>query len=498
MPWNQLIQIALLGAERAQPSPELSKALAARGIDLSAPLARVILEGAVVWRQISRVGYQPPQNVYVLPEPFDATAERPCPPQAARTLGRILEGSYAPALEEWLLLLGRANYHIPPECLPPLFDRCLQQPALWPQVSDLMGPRGRWLAPQNTAWQPFFGIPDIDAWHSSNLLDQRRAALVYLRQNNPERARQLLEASWSEEIAADRVVFLKTLEMGISPDDEPFLESCLDDGRKEVRQVASTLLAALPDSALSQQLWKYGKDWLELSPAGKIKIKTPSRLPDSLIRAGIGPESGKGADWLRQLVSRLTPQHWEAHFGIPPETFYSRLSPELAEAIEEAVAGHRNTKWATAIMAHWLKDNNPQFKMTTTKSRLLSLVPHADFSRLAFEAVKEAGAPLPERSPIFLLLTHPGHFWDDKLTAAVITGFQQLIASSKSYGWRLWHYKQLLSSAAYACRPSLYDALQKGWPFNSPVWHNWQAEVEQLLRIVDFRRRMRGEMEQNP
>ncbi len=499
MPWTQLIQLALLGAERAQPGPELSAELTARGVDMSAPLSQVILEGAVLWRQISRVGFPAAAYAYALPAGFDAAAERPCPPQAARTLGRILEGSYAPALEEWLLLLARHNYHLPAECLPLLFDRCVTQPALWPQVRAVIGPRGEWLAPQNPAWRPVFGNPVVTCWETAPTRAERQAVLVYLRQNDPDQARQLLESSWKSESPADRHIFLKTLEAGLSLADEPFLESCLDDSRKETRQAAALLLASLPDSTLSQRLWENGKSWLTFSLTGKAQFKIPAKLPEDMQRDGIGPAGDKGMDWLLQLLARVPPARWEAHFGLSPEAIYTRLSPQatddpLGEAIQEAVCRHRETRWATAILACWLKDNAAYFKMTPTKSRLLQLVPHAEFSKLAFEAVQESGAPLPERSAIYPLLTQPGRFWDDKLTMAVVTGFQQVIASSKSYGWHLWHYKQLLESAAYACRPSLHDALQKGWPFSSPVWRNWESEVEQLFRVVDFRRRMREEL----
>lgn len=68
------------------------------------------------------------------------------------------------------------------------------------------------------------------------------------------RARDLLASSWAQESPKDRSDFLAAFEKGLSPDDEAFLESTLGDRRKEVRRVASYLLAHLPESGLRRRM----------------------------------------------------------------------------------------------------------------------------------------------------------------------------------------------------------------------------------------------------
>src|SRR5437762_1943286 len=69
----------------------------------------------------------------------------------------------------------------------------------------------------------------------------RELLLQQLRSTDPARAREQLAQTWETEGADERAAFLATFRTGLSLDDEPFLESALDDRSKVVRRTAADL-----------------------------------------------------------------------------------------------------------------------------------------------------------------------------------------------------------------------------------------------------------------
>src|SRR5690606_32529039 len=99
--------------------------------------------------------------------------------------------------------------------------------------------------------------------------DETRIELIkMLRKHDPARARELVMESWSSDEYTTRTQFLLAFHHGLSMDDEPFLESCLDDSRKEVREQAQILLMALPGSRLVQRMIDRATSQLTLAKSG--------------------------------------------------------------------------------------------------------------------------------------------------------------------------------------------------------------------------------------
>src|SRR5206468_2808474 len=110
--------------------------------------------------------------------------------------------------------------------------------------------RGLWLARQNPEWGYAVGESMDEGRWETGRLDERMEVLREVRGKDPGRGRELLAGTWEKESPDDRPKLLPALTIGMSAGDEPFLDTVLDDGRKEVRKAAANLLSLLPESRL--------------------------------------------------------------------------------------------------------------------------------------------------------------------------------------------------------------------------------------------------------
>src|SRR5262249_3150418 len=143
----------------------------------------------------------------------------------------------------------------------------------------------------------------------------------------PLNARELLASTWQQEPPEDRAAFLASLEVGLSMDDEPFLESTLDDRRQTVRQKAAELLARLPDSRLVGRMIERLTPLLTV-PAGQsglwpslrrqrslhLAVGLPEACDEAMVRDGVDPrphaQHGERAGWLVQMLAIVPPSTW--------------------------------------------------------------------------------------------------------------------------------------------------------------------------------------------
>lgn len=284
-----------------------------------------------------------------VPAPDDA---RSCPPAAEQILHLILRGIHPELLETWLACAASAGARIPHQFLVHLLADGMNKPTLRPLLPPLLDARGTWLVAQHPAWRTRYGSVDIDdtdgQWQHGDSIDRSRALRV-MRQRDPAQARQKLEADWANEAPENRALLLPCLAVGLSLDDEPFLEQMLDDKRKEVRLAATALLRSLENSQLMQrcantlhslfrleridagevaspgiaaQVGKFfgkltGKatatDSVQLADF-KLELTLPQECSKAMKRDGIGaqkmPTLGEKAGWLYDLMRSVTPGHW--------------------------------------------------------------------------------------------------------------------------------------------------------------------------------------------
>ncbi|PAK16030.1 DUF5691 domain-containing protein [Burkholderia ubonensis] len=330
--------------------------------------------------------------------PVSATAQpaaEPDPvPETPVTLMPILTSAIAGelgGLAEWLVArMTRANRRLPHALLPSVFARPARFDVWWPVI----GRRGHWLASQHPEWQALLTARQapadddatlLQAWDEGDMAARVRA-LTALRCRDAAHARDLLMAVLPKEKAEQRQAFVAVLQHGLSPADEPMLESLLDDRSQAVRQSAAELLLRLPESALVKRMEARADACLRWQPAGAasgavsrlvamlgkraepvLQLEVPAELPKDWERDGIAakppPGEGQRAFWLRQLVAAIAPARWSASAAATPDDALNVMAAhEWADALlagcAAAACRHGDADWAEPLLRRALADAN--------------------------------------------------------------------------------------------------------------------------------------------
>ena len=160
--FDDLVTAATVGLSRkplAVTDLDGPSAAHARALDAGDPAA-ALLDAAALMTIAQRAGFRPEQGIAGSPpSPADAAPE--LSPRAERALRRLGGAHLAPGfaagdkelLADLLAAAAAAGYVASPPLLPDLLDAAVRTVALRPAVTDMLGPRGRWLAAYRSDWQ---------------------------------------------------------------------------------------------------------------------------------------------------------------------------------------------------------------------------------------------------------------------------------------------------------------------------------------------------------
>lgn len=487
---NQLLTAAILGLDR-QELPAEAKAVALPHDDEASALLRAWARRQLTDKAAALLPDAPP-----MPAP-DNAGEQAAGEEAARFVQQILSGPYREAWEEMLDLLRKTGRVLPAAALPLVLEWLAKEKARFEEARPLLGARGRWLMAQLPEWQPFLQKPDPKSWQVASL-EERKKILLQVRKTNPEAGLQQLRSTWAEDGWKERHELLKRLETGLSLSDESFLETCLDDKRREIRQTAAQLLALLPGSALSERLQSYARSMLKFSLTGAWQLSPPEQPPAAWQRDGIdGGGAGTGgpkALLIRKLWGHIAPQLWAPLLGVKPTELPRQIergewSGALTEALTDAIVLFRSSEQADALVRYW------RYKFTDELpggwERLMPLLSEGAFADIVREALSGSATLLPDRSLAYYLLLNKTLPWPADIAAQTIGGLRQWLAQSTAPDWSAMHYRALLKTAAYRCPVILLPQLDRDWPAaNGKVWYYWENDVRLFLRVLTFRKEM--------
>lgn len=355
--WPELVSVALLGTERRDPPALADRALA--GLVGGSTEERLLSAAGslAVFRRAGQLAPPAPP----LPEPAPAEVLTACGAAAAYRLVLLLDDHRA-MLPEWLRAVAARGLRVPPERLPDLLEAATASEALRADVEPVLGERGRWLAARSPRWGWAAPPPATEeerrALWLTGTRPQRQRLFSELRRTSPAEARQLLEPGFAREEAVDRAWFTGALGEGLSPADEPLLESALDDPRQQVRSAAAKLLARLPGSALARRMTERTVPLLRVEDGARLRATLPDELDEPAVRDGVirkAPSgTGERAWWLHQLVASTPLPAWGGT-GLTPELAATLpvsgdLERPLRRAFALAAEAQRDPRWATAFL----------------------------------------------------------------------------------------------------------------------------------------------------
>ncbi len=501
MLWEDLVKNALLGIENSSFTEPTLEGLAQLGVDTTREAPLLLADGAALLAQMRRAGFLLKDFEGEMPMPGAASNVNATSLKTAHHLSLMLTGPQMSVLPEFLFLLKKSGKKLPTSEIPALM-RLPDLSQFWPQIEPLLGEAGRWLLGQHPTWSAHLQDPQRFNWQTGTRTE-RLAQLKFWRNESPVFALELLASTWDSESHLDKAAFLALLEIGLSASDEPFLERCLDDRRKEVRQAAAPLLAKIPSSQLAQRMAKRAADCLVLKD-NSLKINIWEEPDDSAQRDGIlkihpGWAGGAKAGHLGQLVSLIPPSYWAVYFEKTPAevlALFSKTdwSETLLRGCLEATVFHQNPVWATALFEFWQKNESLWIWQLPVANQLAALLPPSEAARLAFKFLNETMSLPNETSPLFQLLKNNSTNWPDELSLLIVNRFRIEIIRDYRQVWQLQHLSGYLQLLGLHCDPALFDQLQTGWSNDSVQWRMWEKPVEDMLTRVLFRREMREEM----
>ena len=262
--------------------------------------------------------------------------------------------------------------------------------ALRVALLPVLGTRGRWLAARNPQWRYATALDgDVMAagqqesthWSQGSQAD-RLLFLTNLRSHDPAAARDLLAAGIGELSAKERAELIPLLNPQLGADDIGLLTSLLRDRSREVRSIAASLLARLPDSEHAQRLIAWmaplvnsrrgliGKSWSCEAPE-----TADPQWPHAAIEVARPQHEalGERAWWLYQLARQVPLRWWEQHTGMDPSqlvgwAWKSDWKSALIRGWFDRVGANDGT-WIAALL-EW---KGPELRSKT--AALLALLP---------------------------------------------------------------------------------------------------------------------------
>jgi len=517
---RQLHQLFKIGSARA------GNALANLGEPLDALLpanagaieARLWLAmGALdLWQ---RSGFQPASSPVSSPDaqtvpPAPAERLRPCPARAEALFAQLLRGAHpAGLLSEWLRLLHEHDAHLPARFLPNLLETAARQPRLRALVAPVLGERGHWLARRQAQWEwaAAQGGPEQRAllW-DTGAIEQRGAVLREWRADDPAAARQALMAAWPAEPPEHRAVLLPALAVRLGPEDEAWLESVLDDRRKEVRAAAQRLLARLPGSQLSQRMLARLQPLLQverrLLRSPRLQLALPAECDAAMRRDGIGasawPGLGEKAGWVVDMLSAVDPRAWLEQFARTPRELLalagdSEFAAVLIRGWAEALVRRGTdglTPWLLDV-AHWWISAKPALRGDVPDSlfeMLDAACCHDEQGGLS--ALVDAFPGQWERDASLVHLLHTladagAGSWPPPLSRGVLRRVESALPELPALT-NAWTFRQLLSSLALSLDPATAVAASAGWHSAVPPESQWRDAFDTFFSTVRFRHEM--------
>ncbi len=474
---------------------------------------RQLLLQAGAWAVYRQAG-EMAAHIEETPEPAPVETLPVCSQAIATLLQGMLLGEHADLLPMVLHYLREARLRIPHELLP--LALAARTSSLQAATFPVLGERGMWLSQYNSDWswvKNFLpasdgALPaDAETIWQEGTIQQRCEILRRLRAIDAAKARVWLEGVWKQEKAEARLELLKTLEVALSSEDEPFLEKALDDRAASVKAIVPAMLARIPGSAFAQRMLSRA-DAIITNVQGKLKLDLPTAYDKAWLRDGIieKPQSGLGERswWMIQILAGIPPTHWEEQFSIAPATLIEmadsdKFGNSIIEGWSRAAQLFDAQQWIEPLWDWWHRQQGKKTLSGTTTSNMHDeLIQHMPAQRIESKVLPMMlNAALLENADWDDLLDEVPAPWSSEFGGAYLRTLRQHIASLELSKKNYYPYSDSwfnsLETAATRLPSSCLTTVLDTWPLpeaDSWQYQQWHEQLQTFTNTLRIRQRL--------
>jgi hypothetical protein len=338
-----------------------------------------------------------------LPEPVAAPLdERPVlQPALGAVLALALHHQDPVLLAELSAGVLRHGLRVSSGDLPALLK--LKDSKLQEAARPLLGETGKWLAKQGGwTWALGLELGDAEQDWSDGRSAERLAALEHFRTVDAGAARERMVTSFAGDGAAERLVLLQALRVGLSLEDQDLLLQLIEGDRsKKVKAAARELLLEL-DGPLRSSLVAHVQAHMEIGRASGLRkgrltlsAELPQEWPEELewVFDNKHPHLGKLASAWAKAVSKVPLGVWESH-GSPVELLGAADPSEgLATVMgwTQAALSQERTPWIWPLYQWWAERLRPGSKSEAAREasrQVYALAPKLPLERAVEQMVR--------------------------------------------------------------------------------------------------------------
>lgn len=356
----------------------------------------------------------------------------------------LVHEDFPKVLNDWFKAIDRTGKKIPEEFLPDVLDFLLteKQSTVDPLViKRVIGQRGEWLCNANPEWRILgdkIVSPDPSLFETGDY-NVRCKALKHIREEDPQKARELIQKSWKENIPAEKTAFIYILKNKLSAEDETLLEFALDDSRMEVRQAAASLLAVIPNSAFNKRMMDRFKNIVNIKKSllsSKIEVSVGFEYDKDMKRDGISQKvdniQGEKAGILVQVLSFINPEFILKSSGLSAD--------KLLKIITES-------DWKDTLLTGFaqsaIRFKNQEFLLSMLLSDIPYLLEIEMFGELQDDNKEKVVASWLEKSNGNVMAAHNGfrhiecinrmeYPWSRKMSDKIMTAMQKMLTEKNN------------------------------------------------------------------
>lgn len=503
---DSLVTTAIIGTGQAGNTETLTHTpvdtLAAQ-LDAAEIERRLLLTAATlaIYQQAGSIAAAAP----AAPQPATKESLAVCSEKAAHLVQELLQGQQREPLSEALQHLKQANLRLPYALLPSALGYGAQSVEIRAALAPVLGERGHWLSQFEKKWSwlaqflpQSVELDDAETLWQEGTSGVRGQVLQRVRAIDAALGRQWLMDTWKQEKAETRALLLGALEVGLSSDDEPFLEQALDDRSESVRSIGALLLTNLPTSAFMQRILSRADAILTYND-GKFSIDLSFHYDESWQRDGIKAltqQQYRQEQLATQVLTHVPPAHWEERFAATPTelieaaTRAKDLKVDLIAVWSNATMLFGAPHWCEPLWAWLCRHSGTSTlhyeQLTGIYKTLAAQLPR----RVAEEYVQQQFAEGEHWHAALVTLNRP---WSSAFGDVCLERLRAHCLALDDHTTPSSQWQATLTATALALPPECFKAALATWQFpESKSWQiqQWKHALKNFTAMLRTRKRI--------